>query len=308
LEGNVSRGTKLIMESLSSCLVCGSTKSNPFIFAVDYTVSRETFQIVSCNGCGFKYTNPRPGITEIGKYYESKDYISHSNSTDGLINKLYQAVRKITLKRKVALINKYCQGAKTVLDIGCGTGDFLKSCKKDGWMVTGIEPNATARNQATTHFNLPVFDEVHLLNIETKFNVITLWHVLEHIHPLNERIEKLSQLLEPNGTLIIAVPNCDSEDARHYKQFWAAYDLPRHLYHFTPDSFKNLMKKHQLKVENMLGMPFDSFYVSLLSEKNQGKTMALAFAGIFGLLSNMRAIRNVQKFSSIIYIVKKDEK
>jgi 2-polyprenyl-3-methyl-5-hydroxy-6-metoxy-1,4-benzoquinol methylase len=292
------------MESIETCPVCNNNLFVPFLSCADFTVSRETFEIVSCTNCGFKLTNPRPDNLQIQRYYESSDYVSHSNTDKGLINKLYKFVRGITLKNKLGLINSLATGKRRLLDVGCGTGDFLKKCEKGGWETVGIEPNEKARSLAIENHAQNVHDESLLITSTAKYNVITLWHVLEHVHGLNDRINQLKGLLEPQGTLIIAVPNCGSYDAKKYERFWAAYDLPRHLYHFTPQTMQKLLLKHNLKIERMLPMPFDAYYVSMLSEKYKGHNIKLFSAFINGMLSNWFAKSNVEKCSSVIYIVK----
>ena len=254
------------METLSNCLICNSSQTNPFLVCKDHTVSRETFSIVQCNSCGFKFTNPRPEETKLGDYYKSENYVSHSNTKKGFINSTYQLVRKYTLLKKLQLISKYYKTGK-ILDIGCGTGEFLNTCQQAKWNTIGIEPSEEARKMAIENYGLDVRDELEIKNLDKEsFDIITMWHVLEHVPKLNERVEDLKKLIKPNGIIIIAVPNCNSLDAQIYKENWAAYDVPRHLYHFTPKDIESVFKKQDLKLFNVLPMVFDSFYVSLLSE------------------------------------------
>jgi 2-polyprenyl-3-methyl-5-hydroxy-6-metoxy-1,4-benzoquinol methylase len=296
------------METLLNCPVCNASESKAFIKCTDYTVSKELFTIVVCSVCNFKYTNPRPKSDEIGKYYESEEYVSHSNTSKGLINKIYKSVRKYALSKKVSLINKYIinSNEKSVFDIGCGTGEFLNACKLNGWNTIGIEPNKSARNLGKTNYSLNIFEEDYLDQLKDKsFDIITMWHVLEHVHELNNKIDQLRRLLKDDGTIIIAVPNCDSKDAEIYTDKWAAYDVPRHLYHFVPDSMNLLLKNHTLNIIKKLPMIFDSFYVSMLSEKYKLGKVNLVSAIINGLKSNIKASKNDVNYSSIIYIVKK---
>ena len=214
------------METLKNCPVCNQDKFNPFLSCVDYTVSRETFQIVQCAACGFRFTNPRPDENEIGKYYQAEEYISHSDTSKGIVNKLYQIVRNHTIKQKVKLINQLVKSQKSVrkdsfgevkslLDIGCGTGEFLNACKENGWNVTGIEPSEIARKNAEQKYGIKPLPQEKLFEIsERKFNVITLWHVLEHIYQLDKTIDQIKKIIADNGTLIVAVPNCNSFDAK----------------------------------------------------------------------------------------------
>jgi len=291
------------MELLKNCPICESEKMETFISAKDYFLTGESFNIVRCSGCGFRFTNPRPEAAVLGKYYESSEYISHSDSRKGLFAMIYQQIRKYTLSRKLVLINKY-QSKGEILDIGCATGQFLNYMKDHGWKTTGIEPDEKTRSRAIADHGLSVFPEKQLDVFEKKsFDVITMWHVLEHVSDLNERMGQLRNLLKQEGTLIIAVPNCDAPDAKIYGKFWAGYDLPRHLYHFTKSDIKLLLDKSGFTVVNILPMKFDAFYVSLLSEKYKSGKMRWMPALWNGLWSNMKA-GDQNGFSSQIYIAK----
>ena len=293
------------METLSNCPICNSSEINSFLVCKDHTVSRETFIIVQCVSCGFKFTNPRPEENKLGDYYKSEDYVSHSNTKKGFINSTYQMVRKYTLLKKLQLISKYFKTGN-ILDIGCGTGEFLNTCKQAKWNTIGIEPSADARKMAVESFGLDVRDEGEIYNLESEsFDVITMWHVLEHVPKLNERIEDLKRLIKPNGIIIIAVPNCNSLDAQIYKENWAAYDVPRHLYHFTPKDIESVFKKHDLKLFRVLPMVFDSFYVSMLSEKIKTGNTNFIKAIWNGFRSNMAAIKSGKTYSSQIYLIRR---
>lgn len=294
------------MEKLDFCPVCHHSEFGAFISCEDFTVSHEYFEIVQCKSCSFLFTNPRPEASDLGRYYESEEYVSHSNTSKGIVNTLYQFVRKYTLVKKLQLINKQHRKGK-LLDIGSGTGEFLSFCKKGGWSVTGIEPNEKARSFATQQYGLAVLPEEQLQNLPNgEFSIITLWHVLEHVPHLNERIIQIKEKLNDTGKVIVAVPNPSSYDANHYKQYWAAYDVPRHLYHFTPDTIEQLFKKHGFTLEQVKPMVFDSFYVSLLSEKYKKNSLQLFRGFMTGLVSNLKgAAANGRKFSSQIYIFKK---
>lgn len=272
----------------------------------DYTVSNEKFELIYDEQFEMLVTTPQPKKEKLGSYYESEDYISHTDSKKSFIDRIYQIVKGYTLNKKLALINSFQTEHKNLLDIGCGTGDFLVNCKKGGWNIVGVEPNINAqklvasklRNDKTTKFYSD------LLEIKTeKFDVITMWHVLEHVPNLEEYISKLKSLLKPNGVLVIAVPNYNSYDANYYKQFWAAYDVPRHLWHFSKKSIQVLFSKQKMKVEKTLPMKFDSFYVSLLSEKYKNGKSNIISAFYIGFLSNLKALRT-NEYSSLIYIIK----
>ena len=292
------------MKTYKTCPVCGTTSFSPFIVCKDYTVSKESFNIVSCDNCSFKFTNPIPDEKAIGRYYESDEYISHSNTSKGLVNSLYQTVRNHTLKKKVQLISSLTKD-KTLLDVGSGTGEFLNQCQISGYNVQGVEPSSTGREQALNNFNLKIKEEDYLDEIpKDSIGVVTMWHVLEHVYHLNERIEQLYKIIKPNGYLIVAVPNHTSFDAENYKEHWAAYDVPRHLYHFSPQIIKQLFEKHKFLLERTLPMKFDSFYVSMLSEKYKTGKTNLFSAFMTGLKSNLKAGKE-NTYSSQIYILKK---
>jgi 2-polyprenyl-3-methyl-5-hydroxy-6-metoxy-1,4-benzoquinol methylase len=293
------------MEQIQACPICGNAAYNPFLECKDHSVSRETFTIVQCNDCGFRFTNPRPEEDRIGEYYKSEDYVSHSNTSKGLINTAYQFVRKYTLRRKLALISSLVTKGR-LLDIGCGTGEFLAVCKEAGWNVSGIEPSKEAREQAIQNHQLEVHNEDKLSEYANEsFDMITMWHVLEHVPKLQERIRDIKRLLKKGGILVVAVPNCASGDALHYKEYWAAYDVPRHLYHFRPNDIQKVFEEKEMKVVDMLPMKFDSFYVSMLSEKYLHGKQRIFHALWRGLLSNLSASRKGTTYSSQIYIIKK---
>ncbi len=208
------------------------------------------------------------------------------------------------MKRKLKLINSFKIEKKTLLDIGCGTGDFLEVAQKDNWQITGIEPNESARKIANLKTNNSVFEIEHLATLEANsFDVITLWHVLEHLPNIEMHIKLFKHLLKPNGTLVIAVPNFKSYDASHYKNFWAAYDVPRHLWHFSQTSIERLFKKEKIDLKETLPLKFDSYYVSLLSEKYKSGWINPFKAFWIGWHSNYGARRS-KEYSSHIYILK----
>lgn len=293
------------METLLTCPICNGSNLNSFLICEDHTVSRETFNIVQCISCSFKFTNPRPSEDKLGEYYKSEEYISHSNTKKGIVNYLYQTVRKYTLLKKLQLISKFYKTGN-ILDIGCGTGEFLNICKKAKWNVLGIEPDVDARKMAIENYNIDVKEETELKNLtDVSFELISMWHVLEHVPRLNERMEEIKRILKNDGIIIIAVPNCNSLDAKIYKNNWAAYDVPRHLYHFTPNDIEKLALKHGLKCIRILPMIFDSFYVSMLSEKIKTGKVNLLKALLIGSRSNFSALKTGKTYSSQIYLLKK---
>lgn len=274
---------------------------NKYLSVKDYLVSGESFDLVHDTDLDFLKTFPQPQVEELPKYYESQEYISHTDEKRGLFSRLYQLVKKWSLQKKAKLILQQHGEVGSLLDVGAGTGDFLKVAKEKGWQVHGMEPN---KNAAKLALEKGIDLKASLNDFEGKqFDVVTLWHVLEHIPDLEETILKLAALVKPQGALIIAVPNFKSFDARRYGKFWAAYDVPRHLWHFSKESMKNLFAEnfHLKKIEPMI---FDSFYVSLLSEKYKtGRKFSLKAFWI-GLLSNIKAKRS-KEYSSHIYCFKK---
>jgi 2-polyprenyl-3-methyl-5-hydroxy-6-metoxy-1,4-benzoquinol methylase len=292
------------MENINTCPVCGNQNFKTFLSAKDHFLTGEEFTIVQCSNCDFRFTNPRPAEKEMPIYYDSEEYISHDTKKKSFLQIIYTSIRKFTIRRKYLIAKKYAHGF-SLLDIGCGTGDFLNYCRKMKFETTGIEPNNKARKFASENLSLNVYDESSLDTfLPGSFNVITMWHVLEHVHQLNDRLLKIYELLKPDGTLIIAVPDSDSWDAKKFKSYWAAYDLPRHLYHFTPDSMKNLITKNGFRIENTIPMLFDAFYISLLSEKYRSGKQNFFKAFYNGILSNFSGIKNKNNYSSLIYICK----
>ncbi len=271
--------------------------------AKDHTVSGETFTILQCFDCGFLLTSPRPDLSDLGKYYQSEEYISHSDTSKGIVSKVYKLARFFTLSRKYKLVRPFCIG-KPLLDVGAGTGAFLNHCKLKGIDVSGVEPDPGARAFALKNYDLPFYEEEALDRFEPRtFGAITMWHVLEHVPNLEQRLCQLHRILDDDGRIFIAVPNADAYDAKIYKEYWAAYDVPRHLWHFSPVTMNELITKNGFELQKTLPMKLDAFYISLLSERYKtGKTRFIN-ALMNGLISN----KNANKFgwSSQIYVLRK---
>jgi 2-polyprenyl-3-methyl-5-hydroxy-6-metoxy-1,4-benzoquinol methylase len=288
------------------CLCCGSAAVSKVLTCTDYTVSKEQFDVWKCTNCTFRFTQNVPTPDYIERYYRSEEYVSHSDTKKGLVNRLYHIVRNVTLRTKRELV-KGVTGLRegSLLDIGAGTGAFAGKMLQAGWDVTALEPEEQARKLALSN-GVVLQDLSELEKIEAnRYDAITLWHVLEHVHELHRYLERFREILKDAGRLLIAVPNYTSYDAGVYKEQWAAYDVPRHLYHFSPKSMKILLEQKGFILEKVKPMWFDSFYVSLLSEKYRSGAFFLRPLWI-GLRSNLKAISNPAKCSSVIYIAKKN--
>jgi ubiquinone/menaquinone biosynthesis C-methylase UbiE len=272
-----------------------------FLTVKDHSVSKEIFDLYYDEELDMLITSPQPELQNLGKYYESEDYISHTDNKRSLFEKAYHFVKNIALKNKLNLINSQQPQKGKLLDIGAGTGDFLLTAKNDGWETIGVEPSDRAKNIAKEK-GISFVEEISTLENHS-IDVITMWHVLEHVPDLELQIQELKRLLKPTGTLIIAVPNYKSFDANHYQTFWAAYDVPIHFWHFSKKSIQLLFERVEMKLEKVLPMKFDSFYVSLLSEKYKTGKMNYIKAFLIGLKSNWKA-KNSKEYSSHIYVLK----
>ena len=287
------------------CPVCGANNGEIIFQCTDHSVTDELFDVVQCNSCLYAQTLPQPDESVIGKYYETNDYISHSETKNGIVNRIYLFVRQFNIKRKLNLINKIANNHNNLLDVGCGTGFFLSQCKEKAWKVTGVEQSDVARKKAEERIKDSVYPSINaLIDTENKFDVITLWHVFEHLHDINKSFEQLKSMLNPNGVLVLALPNLCSKDAKIYGNHWAAFDVPRHLSHFSSKSVKQLAEKHEMKVTKIVPMKWDSYYVSMLSEQIKGKKGVSSFlTGAYqGLKSNIAA-RKTGDYSSLIYVI-----
>lgn len=297
------------MVHYSACPLCASGSLTNAMACTDHFVSGEAFTIVKCSQCGFLFTQDHPGETEAGRYYESEEYISHSDTSEGLVNKLYRFARWMMLRKKTALVkNETGLSHGTILDVGSGTGYFADAMAKAGWNSEGIEINPGAREFSKVSFGLDVFDPAEINNIESgKYDCITLWHVLEHFNDPTGYILQIRRLLKPGGKCIIALPNSSSYDAIHYKEYWAAWDVPRHIWHFTPQTFRRFAEKTGFELLKVKTLPFDVFYISLLSEKYRGSKFNF-IKGIFrGKLMWLKSQFNKEKTSSLIYILREKE-
>jgi 2-polyprenyl-3-methyl-5-hydroxy-6-metoxy-1,4-benzoquinol methylase len=272
-----------------------------FLSVKDHSVSKQDFTLFLDSELDLVYTFPQPDEDHLPRYYESEDYISHTDGKRSVFEKAYQFIKSIALKNKIDLIGKLQPQKGNLLDIGAGTGDFLNVAGHNGWHVTGVEPSQKAKEIASGK-GISFAESTTELN-DQSFDVITMWHVLEHVPNIEKQVKELKRLLKPNGTILVAVPNFHSFDANHYGKFWAAYDVPRHLWHFSRTAIRILFEREDLQVKKTVPMPFDAFYVALLSEKYQTGKMNFIKAFYIGLKSNWKAKTNLE-YSSHIYIIK----
>ncbi|MFR9165795.1 MAG: class I SAM-dependent methyltransferase [Dysgonomonas sp.] len=291
-----------------NCPVCGKGDFSELVSCRDNLVTKEIFTILKCDNCGFGFTQDFPSEDVIGKYYEADDYISHSDTHKGIVNTLYHWARKMALRSKARLIfcNSSLQTSGQLLDIGAGTGYFLNTMQEKGWVVTGIEKSEPTRSFAKDKFGLNLHDSEYLFQIPDKSkDVVTMWHVLEHVEKLNQTVEQIHKILNDDGIAVIALPNKNSYDAVHYKANWAAYDVPRHLWHFSPSDFSMLAEKHGFAVKKMKPMYFDAFYISMLSEKIRGAALATVVGLIAGGWFSFMSLFSTCRCSSVTYVLRK---
>lgn len=292
----------------NNCPVCSGKSVSSLLTVKDHFLSGEEFEILRCKDCSFSYTLNTPNETEIGKYYKSDEYISHSDTKKGITNRLYHIARSWMLGKKSRIATKMTiQKKGSLLDIGCGTGYFASHMVRKGWTCCGIETDKDARKHAEDAFGLDVYGPEELSNFTSgEFDVVTLWHVLEHLPNPKEVIKEISRLLDNRGTCIIALPNTDSHDAKYYGKDWAAWDVPRHLWHFNRSSFTKLIEDSDLSLKSVRRMPLDSFYISLLSERYQGSRWSFIRGMIIGKIGWIYSWFKRDKSSSLIYILKKE--
>lgn len=300
---------KVKLLHIDRCPLCGEKRFEKRMTCMDHYATGESFDLFGCVSCGFLFTQDVPVESEMGRYYATPAYISHSDTHKGIVNRVYHGVRRYMLSRKAALVRRSSGKSQgRLLDIGTGTGYFPHFMQEQGWTVTAVEKSEQARAFAGTHFGLKADSPEALAQYaDASFDVITLWHVLEHLEHLNDTWDTLRRLLTEEGTLVIAVPNHCSYDAVRYGSFWAAYDVPRHLWHFDAGTMRAFAHKHGFRVKEIHPMPFDAFYVSMLSEKY----LKHAFPFMGGLMTGaqawMAALHDKLKSSSLIYVLKKEE-
>jgi 2-polyprenyl-3-methyl-5-hydroxy-6-metoxy-1,4-benzoquinol methylase len=290
---------------LTACPVCNSQQINDYLTTTDFSVTNKPFELMHCKQCETVFTQNAPDQNHIGPYYHFEDYISHTNTNKTFFHKVYHLVRNYTIKKKLNLIKKFTNlSTGKLLDIGSGTGNFLAYAKKENWETLGIEADAQSRENALKFNNINSYETEKLFTLSNEsYDVVTMWHVLEHVHALDAYLKQINLALKANGHLLIAVPNYTSYDAQYFKQYWAAYDVPRHLYHFAPKSLEQIAAQYGFTVIQKKPMYFDSFYVSLLSAKYKKASKIIAL--FIAFISNIKAFFNVNKCSSITYILQK---
>lgn len=269
---------------------------------IDHFLSKEIFEIVPTNHVGILKTSPIP--EDLDTYYESENYISHHQDSGSMKEKIYKFAQSFNLNYKRNIIAKETFIKAKVLDYGCGAGEFIKSIEND-FATYGLEPNEDARNAASLKAkNSIIIKDINVIE-DNFFDTITLWHVFEHIENQEYILEKFYKKLKTKGLLIIAVPNYTSYDAQYYKEFWAAYDVPRHIFHFSKTGMEKLFSNEKWKLKKIKPLLLDSYYISILSEKYKKNPLFWLKGSIIGAISNFKASKTGQ-FSSLIYIIEKN--
>lgn len=288
------------------CPLCSSGQIVQYLKSADFFLTGEEYDLIKCESCGLVFTQDRPDEENMGKYYDSTEYASH-NASKGLLNLLYRFARNVMLRLKSYLIIRLTGRKRgALLDIGSGSGHFLAKMRNAGWEVKGIEINDKAREASSLRFGIEVFhpDQLAFFKAES-FDCITFWHVLEHLNDPEYHLKNAMRLLKPGGCCIVALPNCNSLDAEHYKKYWAAYDVPRHFWHFTPDSFSFLARNVKCEVSSVKKLPADVFYISVLSEKYRGKKFYAIPGFLKGLWFTILSANRKERSSSLIYVLLK---
>ena len=266
----------------------------------DHFLTHEEFDLVEVQP-GVLKTSPTP--PELSRYYESDDYISHHQEDKSFKTKIYRFFQKYNLKYKKSILDQYVTTGKNILDYGCGAGEFLNFIQKD-YSVKGFEPNKDARNAATKKVgNDKIVSDLNQIQNES-LDAVTMWHVLEHIENQEEFLSEIYTKIKKGGKLIIAVPNYKSLDAEYYQEFWAAYDVPRHLYHFSKEGMKIIFENQNWTLKEIRPLLLDSYYISITSEKYMKNPLSWLKGPIIGALSNIKASKTGD-YSSLIYIIEK---
>ena len=266
----------------------------------DYLGSNEKFEIVWSKYKGIAKTYPKPLKNNLKEYYNSENYISHNPKAIGLISLIYLAIRSLMNRNKLKMIKPFLSKNDKVLDFGSGSGSFLYKLNFK-YESFGVEPNDFARSTSLAK-GLRVVSAMK--EYKVKFNMIFLWHSLEHVYDINKTINEFSQKINSKGILVIALPNIRSFDAKKYKSFWAGYDVPRHLWHFTEEGIIDFLERKKFKFIKKRPLFWDAIYISYLSEKYRKSKFSLIKGVFWGIISNLTAIKTGE-FSSKVYFFRK---
>jgi 2-polyprenyl-3-methyl-5-hydroxy-6-metoxy-1,4-benzoquinol methylase len=289
----------------TTCPLCDSENIAAALTVTDFHASGEIFMIYECADCQFLFTQDAPTGGAMDRYYNSRVYLPHSEHRKGFLNRTYYIVRHYMLARKAHLVMREAHRTHgRLLDIGTGTGYFPAKMQEKGWQVVATEKNKQARLFARRKFGLDVRPAEALYEIgnDGAYDVITLWHVLEHLENLDTVWGRFYELLAPKGILVVAVPNASSFDASLLGPYWAAYDVPRHLWHFTPATIQQMASKYGFIMAARHPMPFDAFYIAMLSERNKGRKASFIRGLSIGVGAWLRALVRKDRSSSMIYI------
>ena len=268
----------------------------------DYLVTGSSFEVRLDQQTQIAHTYPQPSEDELGKYYASEEYISHGNKKRSVIERVYAIAQKIMLKQKEQWLTKHSKQNKRYLDFGCGTAALVQHLNQKNWEAYGVEPSEKARNFSIVKERLyPSLEELP----QKDFDVIALWHVLEHLSDPAKSLKAFYDRLDHQGHLFLALPNFNSYDAKYYENFWAAYDVPRHLWHFSAKGIIGLCEENGFEFVESKGLGLDAFYVSYLSERHQKNKVAFIKGMIVGCWSNLLALFT-QEYSSKLYVFKKN--
>lgn len=297
------------MPDMSVCPACQATTATDLFQARDHLVSGREFLIRRCTNCGMGWTVDPPAEEDAGKYYVSDEYISHTDSKQSLADRLYHLARGFMLKRKGKLVDSAVgKSAGIMMDFGSGTGYFAAFMQQRGWQVTGIELSEMARNYSVERFGIRAIGPQQVRDLPSaSADCVTFWHVLEHLYDPAGWMDEVKRILKDDGRCIIALPNFASADAEWFGKRWAALDVPRHLWHFSPQAFREFAEKQGFVCESTSALPLDLFYISLLSYRNDGKGMPLARGVLTGVVIALRSLFRRDSASSLVYVLSKKD-
>jgi 2-polyprenyl-3-methyl-5-hydroxy-6-metoxy-1,4-benzoquinol methylase len=286
------------------CPLCGSPKTRFAFSCPDHLVTGEEFPLHQCNDCQFLYSGRLPSEADAQKYYDSPSYTPHATDRKNLMMRTIGFCRTfIRQPIKRTWVRKWSKKRMgTLIDIGSGTGEFAVFMQKSGWAVTCIEPNQDARNFCASQ-GLTVFDTDRVPTLpDHSFNVVTLWHVLEHVYDIHGTMQTIRRLLQPDGTAFIALPNYSSKEASWYGRMWTGYEMPRHPSHFSPATFAHLASMYDMEIVALRPFVLDAFYLSILSEQHRKGWFISAL--FHGLASAIVGLLQPKLASSVLYVIR----